>query len=1006
MPVHLTWAADVRLVSATHATVFHQQQTRPAPTALPTPTTSSATLVLGADSSDLQGTRNARFGTVELRMQADGKGGELVTPAMVCGSSCAGAYMEVLKSVHGGVSCAVRLPKWMPGGRVTLSFPSEMKVTKTYHATAAESTPTAVTFALEGKPNPSGAFQFTATGKATSAEIGCGGIQPPPPPSPPPLPSPPSPPLPPRPPPPPDTMAPERVAGVIVVAARCDSLLVSVKEPKARGQRPTRYVVAAAAAATPSSSTAVDALQRANVSCVPAPQHGAAAVDGGSNGHGKSGAAAAGATLSCTIGTLAPSTPYTFTLAGANGAGVGVASHPVSAATTPSPEGAPDPMPPPTPLDAPDCSSIRLRLPPRRLGCRPDVGPLVLYQRAGSGPWRALLEQASTGASWRQPSAETLAAAPQLFAAAGLGRSGGRRLQFGAAPVVGSGKGVAADKGIASSMVDETGKTSVLIRYLERYTAYQYVLGSTNDGGTTLGVPSRPWLTDVTESSLRRAPVAEATGSASFTVSWVGQASHCRPQLTWLLESHRKGAPRWSSVGEALTMPLYSTHNLRCPEGCAFRVTPTNILGWTDLWLYYLHSMGAGSGPAERGPYAAIAAASNASAYLPSDFLPSLRPSAVRVELSLTHPADGDDAQTARGIKSDLAVALGIPLHRIAVVEIRGRGLFAVVDLLAAGSAAAAASPGESASSDVLVSRLVDSMLRDDSMLYQGSVTRAVDPRAGVLGLTASGRATQLLSQAQLSRASTMAAGTRAATDAEVSRKAAVASAAAAIAARMAEFTRAAAAEEASWWREYGGGGGLIGLAVRGVFVVLCVLVSLAQAIKRGWLRSLLPESARDDFQQTADRWYHECSPAAAATAAASAASAWWSSASEHRLLGSGGRMRGSAGAQAADTRKRVEIAAGAAASGGGRSMSGYVDVSDAGSSLELLEIVAALAEDLIDAPLSEHAQLVCIDAAGREKVLTADDDLEVAFRAASLRVESAARRKRGLFGGNRRALS
>ena len=86
--------------------------------------------------------------------------------------------------------------------------------------------------------------------------------------------------------------------------------------------------------------------------------------------------------------------------------------------------------------------------------------------------------------------------------------------------------------------------------------------------------------------------------------------------------------------------------------------------------------------------------------------------------------------------------------------------------------------------------------------------------------------------------------------------------------------------------------------------------------------------------------------------------------------------------------------------------MSGYVDVSDAGSSLELLEIVAALAEDLIDAPLSEHAQLVCIDAAGREKVLTADDDLEVAFRAASLRVESAARRKRGLFGGNRRALS
>ena len=119
--------------------------------------------------------------------------------------------------------------------------------------------------------------------------------------------------------------------------------------------------------------------------------------------------------------------------------------------------------------------------------------------------------------------------------------------------------------GLASMMRDANGEPSILIRYLERYTSYQYVLSATNDGGTTLGVPSRPWLTDVKEGSLRKAPHTESTGSASYTITWIGQASHCRPQLRWSIESKRKGAgTKWVSLATDISASTYTTHNLRC----------------------------------------------------------------------------------------------------------------------------------------------------------------------------------------------------------------------------------------------------------------------------------------------------------------------------------------------------------------------------------------------------------------------------------------------------------
>ena len=895
---------------------------------------SSATIILGADSSDLGG--GPRGGIVELRLKASGRIDEQLTPAMVCGGECEGAFFEVLKTTHGGSSCAVRLPRWHPGGRVTVVFPSPMTVSKVYHASIAVATPTAVTFALENKPNPNGAFQFSATGAATTAVVSCGGILSPPPPHPPPPPSPPPPPWPPRPPPPPDTMPPEKVSGALVVAARCDSLVLNLREPRARGQRPTHYVIAPSAS---SAAASVAALMRAKVTCQPPAQAGVG-------------------TLSCIVGPLQSSTAYTFTLAGANGAGVGAASHPLSASTTPSPEGAPVPMAAPVPLDAPDCTSIRLQLPPRQAGCRPDTGALVLYQRAGAGPWRALLEQPTASAEWRQPTTDTLATATALFTASSAVGSyaagtAGRRLQFGNVPAGRSGT-----HGVASSMVDETGNTSVLIRFLERYTAYQYLLSSSNDRGTTLGTPSRPWLTDVTEASLRRAPHAEASGSASFTVSWVGQASHCRPTLKWRLETRHKGAPKWQTVVSEATVPLYVTDELRCPAGCAFRVTPTNIVGWADAWASFEHN---------EHVTAAASAASNVSAFIPSDFLPSLRAGAVRLELSFSRAAGTNDVETARGVKADMATTVGAPAHRLAVVEVRGHGRFVVLDLLPATDVDPTA--------EDLASNLVDSIMADTSALYTRSVTRALDPRAGVLRLAASGATTQLLSQAQLSNAATMGAGVRAAADAEASRKMAAHAAAAAVAARTQQFAAAAAEEEAVWWRTYaGGGGGLLGSMIRAIGVLVTLIAAFGLLMRRGggsmWCLPL--------FSISGDAGARYNSPAAAASAVAS-----------HATF---------------DSVKRVDIAVGAAlngSGGAGTAACGHLDVREASTSLELLELVASLCEELLDAPLSESAQLICIDSSGGEQPFTAADDLDVALRAAALRVD-APPRKRGLFGAKR----
>lgn len=71
----------------------------------------------------------------------------------------------------------------------------------------------------------------------------------------------------------------------------------------------------------------------------------------------------------------------------------------------------------------------------------------------------------------------------------------------------------------------------LLMRGLERYMAYEYRLRSVNELGSTVGGSSGPILTDTVSTNLGRPPQVAAYSSASFSVSWIGQTSHCRPQV-------------------------------------------------------------------------------------------------------------------------------------------------------------------------------------------------------------------------------------------------------------------------------------------------------------------------------------------------------------------------------------------------------------------------------------------------------------------------------------------
>ena len=480
-PVHVVWPRGVHATSALRAAVFSQTLDEPSDPASALPT---QTFVLGPDGSSTR----AHAGVVELKLAVanDAPGGVDAAmetlPTITCGSVCAGGYMAVTKTFSKGISASVHLPRWEPGALVTLIFGATAQVTKTFHARIVAHVERATTFALEGHAPASLSFQFTADTNARSALVACGAFSPPPsppsppsaspPPPPPAPPRPPPPPHPPWPPPPPHLMAPERVGGVVVTAVHCDRATIWLREPRARGQPPTHYVLETHA----TSHNGPPALET----------HATSRPDGRTTTSFTCSPPAATALITCTVPGLLPATAYSLTAAAVNAAGTGLASHPLAFTTPPQPEGPPEALPPPTPLDAPDCESIRLAPPRRRAGCAPDDGTLTLFIKASEGAWFALLEQPAPVAVWRRPSAPKVI--PQPPAAA-------------ATPAAATPAATAASAS-AIALADGT----LLVRGLEPYVAYRFRIASSGARGASEGESSAPLLTDAPEPSLVRPP--------------------------------------------------------------------------------------------------------------------------------------------------------------------------------------------------------------------------------------------------------------------------------------------------------------------------------------------------------------------------------------------------------------------------------------------------------------------------------------------------------------------
>lgn len=210
-----------------------------------------------------------------------------------------------------------------------------------------------------------------------------------------------------------------------------------------------------------------------------------------------------------------------------------------------------------------------------------------------------------------------------------------------------------------------------------------------------------------------------------------------------------------------------------------------------------------------------------ATPFAATPLLPPLPPATMRLELALSgRPAgaDGwsaDAAGATGGASADLARAVGVPLSHVAVVEARGEAdgaVYIIADLRAHGGGEPNGEGGAGgrysreaagATADAIADRLVDALLDEGSTLYRGSVTSAVDPRAGVQRLDAAGALTQLLTPSQLRAASRLPAAVRAAAAAAAANVREREAANALEAARVHQAVLMAAEAEAAWRLEH-----------------------------------------------------------------------------------------------------------------------------------------------------------------------------------------------------------
>ena len=266
------------------------------------------------------------------------------------------------------------------------------------------------------------------------------------------------------------------------------------------------------------------------------------------------------------------------------------------------------------------------------------------------------------------------------------------------------------DGGAWLPAVEDVKAKTATVPSLDPYIAYRFRVTASNAAGVSSpGPESAPILTDAEGTEVGKPPTATATSSASISVSW--PSSPCRPQLTYevLYAKHDGGGAAsldWQTLAKSVSGSSYEVQSLRCPTGCVFRTRPLEVRGLADAY-------------------------SRPSAVVRTKTLPRAPTGAVRVELKLSEELPPEHSGLQSHLATDLALALEVDKSRIDIVEVRRKGLFFIFDLLAA--------DGSAPTPEDLAHSLARLAGNQRSVLYEGSLTRGVDPKAPPLFVLADG---------------------------------------------------------------------------------------------------------------------------------------------------------------------------------------------------------------------------------------------------------------------------
>ena len=277
-----------------------------------------------------------------------------------------------------------------------------------------------------------------------------------------------------------------------------------------------------------------------------------------------------------------------------------------------------------------------------------------------------------------------------------------------------------------SKSIERSAQGTVTVRDLEPYSAYEFrVVAHNDDGESPASVSSGLLLTDVF-SRVGVAPSVVATSSASFALSWTDLAGACRPSLRYQIlytrdpktaDPKTAGEVEWLQLATDVQGGSYEAFPLRCePPGCAFRVIPLGQPGLEQL--------------APR------------SLLHPSLRLKNPPAGAVRLELRLLNAQlDRDQLLMRQQVEDDIEHALKVGRGTIDVQDVFGSNRYVVIDV----HDTASQNGGKSPVAAALLAEQLQLLVQDiggTSPLRDGSVTRGLDPQAGVQLLLTDGRVT------------------------------------------------------------------------------------------------------------------------------------------------------------------------------------------------------------------------------------------------------------------------